>query len=86
MKKLIAKLSNAIRDRRREKQETTKIEIGESYHVRHSYKKDFFILVKTVNDTWVVGLVMDAETLTPGEEIITMRELCKFTKLEGKEE
>jgi len=81
MRKLIAKFLNARRDA---KKETDVIEIGESYHVKHTYKKDFYIKVKSVNSTWVVGFVMDAETLTPGEEIITMRELCKFTKLEDK--
>lgn len=78
MKKLIAKFLNARRDA---KKETNVIEIGESYHVKHSYKLDFYIKVKTVNDVWVVGFSMDAETMTPGEEIIVMRELCRFTKL-----
>lgn len=79
MKKIIAKFLNKRRD---EKRQTKKVEAGEVYFVKHSYKKDFYIKVKTVNDVWVVGFTMDAGTMTPGEEIIIMRQNCKFTKLE----
>lgn len=85
MIKLIAQLSNAIRDRRKAKKETTEIEVGECYFVKHSYKRDFYIKVKEVNERWVVGYAMDAETRVVGEEeIIILRELCKFKKLETK--
>lgn len=85
MIKLIARLSNAIRDRRKARKETTGIKVGECYFVKHSYKQDFYIKVKKFNDAWVEGFVIDAETLAAGEEEVTLlRQLCKFRKLEGR--
>ncbi len=84
MKKIIAKLINAIKNRRIHKEATIKIEIGESYHVKHTMRNDFYIKVTIVNNVWVWGFVMDAKTMNPGEEIILMRRLCIFTKLKGK--
>jgi hypothetical protein len=81
MKKLIAKVLNATRDRRSARKETTEIVIGEAYLVKHKYKRNFYITVKSVNDTWVVGHAMDAEFQEDVEERIIMRELCSFTKL-----
>lgn len=85
MKKLIAKFLNAIRDRRNKRRETTMIEVGELYLVKHRGRRDFHIILKKVNDTWVEGHATDAQTMNPLEERIVMRKLCKFTKLgDGK--
>lgn len=82
--KLIAKFLNAIKNRRSEKRNTTKIEVGKVYYVKHTMQKDFYIKVKTVNDAWVVGFAMDAKTMQPLEEIIILRKLCVFTLLESE--
>jgi hypothetical protein len=84
MKKIVAKFLNAIKERRAKKRQTVKIKIGEIYFVKHTYRKDFYIKVTTVNDAWVEGFVMDADNVgTVGEIIIILRGLCRFTKLRG---
>ncbi len=84
MKKTIAKILNAMRDRRNERKSATEIETGEIYHVKHTMRKDFYLRVQTFNDVWVEGLVMNAETLQAQEETILRRCLCTFTKQKGK--
>jgi hypothetical protein len=79
MIKIIAKYLNKRRD---EKRQTKVIEIGQVYFVTHSYKKDFYIKVRSVNDVWVEGISVNTGALIESEEIIIMRKLCKFTKLE----
>lgn len=90
--KLIAKLLNAVKNRRSEKRKTTKIKVGESYHVevkiayhvKHTVRKDFYVKVTMVNDVWVEGFTIDAKTMQPLEEIIILRKLCIFTLLESE--
>ncbi len=84
MKKIIAKFSNAMRDRRNKRKTTTYIEVGKIYHVKHVMRKSFYLRVKAFNEVWVEGLRMNAETLQAEEEIILRRCLCTFTRQEGK--
>lgn len=84
MKKIIAKFLNAMKERKAKKRQTNKIEVGEVYFVTHAYKKDFYIKVSSFNDAWVEGIAVNSETVTDGEEIIVLRKLCKFTKLNSE--
>ncbi len=84
MKKIIAKFLNAVKDRRKKRKGTTYIETGKIYHVRHIMRKSFYLKIRTFNDVWVEGLVMNVETLQANEEIILRRCLCTFTRLEDK--
>jgi hypothetical protein len=86
MKKLIKRIVNVVEKKRwkKEKAAEPEIEIGKSYHVKHTIRKDFYMIVISVNKVWVEGLALDAESREPGLETIAMRQLCIFRELKDK--
>lgn len=86
MKKLIKRIVNVVEKKRREREKAAEpeIEVGKSYHVKHTIRNDFYIIVTNANKIWVEGLVMDAESREPGLETIAMRQLCIFRELKDK--
>lgn len=91
MKKMIAKMLSAAKNRRAEKRATTEIKVGEIYHVKHTLRGGFYIKVQEIKGVWVEGFSVGvndliSDTTQSGEEIIVRRELCTFTKLGDEKE
>lgn len=78
MKKIIARMSNAIRNRREEKR-SGKIEVNKIYIVTHTLHVERKIKITAFNETWAEGNLVDSLGREL-EEVILMRSLCTFTK------
>jgi hypothetical protein len=84
MKRLIAKVSNAIRNRREEKR-SGKIEVGKIYIVKHTLHVERKIKITAFNETWAEGKLVDSLGMEL-EEVILMRSLCTFKETKSVDE
>jgi hypothetical protein len=80
MKKLIARILNAIRDRWKKKR-SGKIEVGKTYLVSHTHRGERIIKITNFNELWASGMWIDSLGREVETEIILMRTLCTFKEV-----